>query len=406
MYMRTYDLITPEGTRDLLFDECRIRRIAESKLSEIFTRKGYSEVVTPGLEFYDVFNRGSRYFKQESMYKLVDSKGRLLVMRPDSTMPIARLVATRLRDGYFPLKLFYNQSIYTSNRSLAGRSDEVIQSGIEIIGGQQRRADLEALTIAIDTLSICKQSNFRLEIGNIAFFKELVSLLNTSDENREQIRDLIEAKNYPALNELLDSIGQSDVVTALKQLPRLFGGVEVLDKAATLYSNEITNAVISSLREVYNDLCSLGLGDSVTIDLGLVNRTDYYTGLIFRGYAQGIGEAVLSGGRYDKLIAEFGFDMPATGFAVNVDAIARVMQNSDDNVSVKPDLIVYGEDGFEMQSILYADKLISTGMTVENAISESLKEVKNYALARGILRIDIVGESVKTIEVGDENANS
>ena len=98
--------------------------------------------------------------------------------------------------------------------------------------------------------------------------------------------------------------------------------------------------------------------------------------------------------------------MPATGFAVNVDAIARVMQDTDDNVSVKPDLIVYGEDGFEMQSILYADKLISTGMTVENAISESLKEVKNYALARGILRIDIVGESVKTIEVGDENANS
>ena len=103
--MRNYDLITPEGTKDLLFGECIVRRDVERTLMELFRSRGYSEVITPGLEFYDVFNLKSRYFHQENLYKLTDSKGRLLVMRPDSTMPIARVVATRLRDAVLPLML-------------------------------------------------------------------------------------------------------------------------------------------------------------------------------------------------------------------------------------------------------------------------------------------------------------
>ena len=110
--MKNYDLITPEGTKDLLFSECIIRRNIENTLREIFSSRGYCEIITPGLEFYDVFNLNSRYFPQVNLYKLTDSKGRLLVMRPDSTMPIARVVATRLRDAVLPLKLCYNQKIY------------------------------------------------------------------------------------------------------------------------------------------------------------------------------------------------------------------------------------------------------------------------------------------------------
>ena len=116
--MKNYDLITPEGTKDLLFGECIIRRNIENTLMGLFRSRGYSETITPGLEFFDVFNLNSRYFPQENLYKLTDSKGRLLVMRPDTTMPIARIVATRLRDAVLPLKLCYAQAVYTTEPSL------------------------------------------------------------------------------------------------------------------------------------------------------------------------------------------------------------------------------------------------------------------------------------------------
>ena len=141
--MRNYDLITPEGTKDLLFGECIIRRDIENTLLDLFKSRGYCEMITPGLEFFDVFNLNSQYFPQENLYKLTDSKGRLLVMRPDSTMPIARVVATRLRDAVLPLKLCYNQPVYSTEPALKGRSDEIVQAGIELIGSQLKMADLQ-----------------------------------------------------------------------------------------------------------------------------------------------------------------------------------------------------------------------------------------------------------------------
>ena len=121
--MKRYDLITPEGTRDLLFEEAFARRTVEKKIKELFVRFGYSEVVTPGLEFFDAFSGSTRNFRIENLYKTFDSKGRIIVMRPDSTIPIARLVATRLKNAVMPLRLYYNQRIYENNALLKGRAD-------------------------------------------------------------------------------------------------------------------------------------------------------------------------------------------------------------------------------------------------------------------------------------------
>lgn len=229
--MKRYDLITPEGTSDLLFNGCLARRAVENKLSELFKGFGYSEVVTPGIEFYDLFSGSSRNFRQENMYKLTDSKGRLIVLRPDSTIPIARLASTRLKYAQLPLRLFYNQCIYENNSLLKGRSDETVQSGIELIGGvNTKRADYEALSMAAESLAEFDKEKFRLEIGHIGYFKELVAHLDVDERVREEIRLLISAKNYPALNDLLDEVGDNHITNALKHLPRLFGGVEVLIK--------------------------------------------------------------------------------------------------------------------------------------------------------------------------------
>lgn len=391
--MKRYDLITPEGTKDLLFEDCAVRRSIEEKLSALFKSKSYCEVVTPELEFFDVFNLNSRYFPQESMYKLVDNKGRLLVVRPDSTMPIARVAATRLKDAELPLRLYYRQNVYRNKPVMRGRSDEIYQMGVELIGSESKRADLEVLTSAIEVLASLESENFRFELGDIGFFRELVSKLNTDDETKEEIRSLIEVKNYPALNDLLDSIGNNEITNALKQLPRLFGGEEVFDKAAKLYNDEKINKIITDLREIYNNLSKLGYNGKITVDLGIVNKLYYYTGVVMKGYLQGYGDAVLSGGRYNKLLDEFGYDVPATGFAVNIDAAAKVMKQSHTYSAPVADVIVYGEEEFVMDAITYANVLRSKGMTVENSVFATYEETKRYAENKKIGRVIYVGKN-------------
>ena len=384
--MRNYYLITPEGTKDLLFDECIIRREIEGKIHNIFKTRGYCELITPGLEYYDVFNVNSRYFPQESLYKLIDNRGRLLVLRPDSTMPIARVVATRLKDAALPLRLYYNQCVYTINPSLTGRSDQIAQMGIELIGSSSKMADLEVISTAIDVLSACSDDNFSLEIGDVGYFKEMMCLLDVGDDVKENIRYLIEMKNYPALNDLIDSLGDNRVNSALKQLPRLFGGEEVFEKASELFSNSKTDEILSNLKRLYKDISKLNSKGRITVDLGMVNRTDYYTGVIIKGYLAGYGEEVLSGGRYDKLISEFGYDVPATGFAVNVNAISALIAK-DNKKRTKPcDVIVFAGAGFEIKAIKLANKMRAKGKVVEMALCDDLKSVRSMLRRKIFLR--------------------
>lgn len=208
--MRQYNRITPEGTRDLLFEECLARREAEGMLADLFVCHGFSEVMTPGLEFFDVFQAGQPAIPADSMYKLTDSKGRLLVMRPDSTMPIARLTATRLQKTALPIRLYYAQDVYHLNHSLTGRNDQEFQAGVELIGAGGQRADLEILSLAADVLRLpCIGGDFRLEIGHVGFFQSLVAELEVGEEVRDEIRTLIEMKNYAALSDTLDSLPKS-----------------------------------------------------------------------------------------------------------------------------------------------------------------------------------------------------
>jgi len=392
--MRNYDLITPEGTKDLLFGECIVRRNIENKLMGLFRSRGYSEMITPGLEFFDVFNLNSPYFPQENLYKLTDAKGRLLVMRPDSTMPIARVVATRLKDTVLPLKLCYDQTVYRTEPALKGRSDEIVQAGIELIGSDLKIADLEVISTAVDALKAMEMP-FSLEIGHIGIFRELVSKLDVSDHFKEKIRRRIETKNFPALNDLLDSLGSSPVIDALKKLPALFGGEEVFEKAEELMHDENITRQLDELRAIYRDASEICGGDGeITVDLGLVNKTDYYTGLIIKGYLQGHGEEVISGGRYDKLISEFGYDVPAVGFAVNVNGIAKVIEKSGELPNTpSADVIVYAEKGCEAEAFKEAGKLRAQGLIVENALFDDLDSVREYAMERKIAKVVVVDGS-------------
>ena len=389
--MKNYDLITPEGTKDLLFGESVVRRKIEDTLLNVFKSRGYSEIITPGLEFFDVFNMKSLYFPQENLYKLTDSKGRLIVMRPDSTMPIARVVATRLRDAELPLKLCYNQTVYRNDSLLKGRSDETVQAGIELIGSEMKMADLEVISAAVDALNAFGLE-FSLELGHIGVFKCLVDRLDADENDKNYIRKLIQNKNFPALNDFLDTFGNNSITKALKKLPALFGGEEVFEKAEELIPDENVKQILDQLREIYCDISEIcGAEGNITVDLGLVNKTDYYTGLIIKGYLKGHGDEVVTGGRYDKLISDFGYDIPAIGFAVNVNAISKVIEKNGILPSEpSPDIIVFAEEGCEAAAIKQARELREQGFVVENALFDNIEAVREYAKEKKISKVVVV----------------
>lgn len=378
--------ITPEGTRDLLFEECLARREAESMLTDLFVCHGFSEVMTPGLEFFDVFQAGHPAIPAESMYKLTDSKGRLLVMRPDSTMPIARLTATRLKQAALPIRLYYAQDVYHLNHSLSGRNDQEFQAGVELIGIGGQRADLEILSLAADVLRLpCIGGDFRLEIGHVGFFQSLVEEVDVEEEVRDAIRTLIETKNYAALSDTLDSLPSNEAVEVLRRLPRLFGGEEILCEARSLCRGERSRKALEHLAWLYRSMQRLGLEHQVTIDLGLVHRNEYYTGVIFRGYVEGSGDTVVSGGRYDTLLQQFGSPHPATGFGVNVDAVIKGMLDKGQvEPPMLPEALVFAENGYEAEALNRVRTLTDEGCLTEFSLQETREDALDYAEERGI----------------------
>lgn len=397
--MKKYCKITPEGTRDLLFEECIAHRNVEHMLTSVFQSRGFNEVITPGLEFYDVFSLGSVGIGQEFMYKLTDHKGRLMVLRPDSTLPIARLTATRLQNEIKPIRLYYTQKVYRNNPSLTGRSDEVMQTGIELLGASGKRADLEAITTAVESISRCVP-DFRIELGHAGFFRALANQLPISDDVREDIRTSIESKNYSALEIILDRLEQTPAVSAIRSLPRLFGGEEIFAQAASLCANSEACKPLDYLQELYHSLSILGLGDKLIIDLGLVQRNDYYSDIVFSGYVEGSGDAVLTGGRYDNLLEAFDSPMPAVGFGINVDALTKLMLDRGNVQPRKPaDILVYGDDGYEIKALNHCSFLMKSGLRCENSIFQTREETIAYAKERKIKRIDFVNDNVQTMQL-------
>ena len=240
--------------------------------------------------------------------------------------------------------------------------------------------------------------SFSLELGDAGVFKELMRELHATPEERENIRYLIETKNYPALNDVLDTMDDVKVAAALKKLPALFGGEEVFEKASQLYSNQRIDEILMGLKKLYNDISTVIGKGRLTVDLGMVNNADYYTGVIIKGYLEGYGEEVLSGGRYNKLLSDFGYDIPATGFAVNVDAVANVRMK-DRPVVLKPaDAVIFAATGYEMKAAKVSQELRSRGQVVEFAFFDSLELVREYARENKIGKVVVVDEEITEVE--------
>lgn len=383
--------ITPEGTKDFLFAECSAMDDVCGKIEKVFVNRRFKKVITPGIEFYDVFSVDCSGIDQQDMFKMSDNKGRLLVVRPDSTLPIARMVSTRLKNSILPVRLYYKQAVYRNNPTLTGKRNEFMQMGVELLGVKGLRADLEVLTTAVSALKSVA-NDFRIELGHAEVFDALSDELDIDEEYKERIRVSIESKNYSALNNLLDKLEPCRAVSAIRSLPSLFGGEEVFEKAAEICGGTKAESALDYLHQVYSKLSPLGLGEKLIIDLGLVQRNDYYTGFVFAGYVSGIGDAVVTGGRYDDLLSRFGEAMGAAGFAIDTDSLTE-LRLSDSTVSYSdiPDVLVFANDGAELEAIAYVEQLQNNGIKAQFSVLPTLEETKKFAELMGIAEVKTVG---------------
>lgn len=318
-----FSISTPEGTRDLLFASCRSLRQTENVIRASLENSGYNEIITPAVEYFDVFAQANPALDQENMLKIIDRSGRICVARPDNTTPIARIAATRLDDEALPVRLYYSQKVFRSVTGDHGHKGEFLQIGAEYIGVDGLDADRDILSAAFAALGSTGADSFRIELGHAEIYRALMEELGADDITAEQIRRLIENKSFAALGDALAPYGIRPAARALKRMPQLFGGIEVLDEVEKLTGNVRVLGAVAYLRRLYQVLDETGYGRRVMLDLGLVHEMDYYTGVIFRGYTSGAGAAILSGGRYNALCARFGKDMPAAGFGIDVESVAE-----------------------------------------------------------------------------------
>jgi ATP phosphoribosyltransferase regulatory subunit len=376
----------PKGTRDLLFDECTRKIDIINALRNVYIQSGFQEVSTPTLEFYDVFHLDNLSIDQEKMYKLFDNSGRILVLRPDMTTPLARVAATRLKGAPYPLRICYSGNIFRMNESWGGKFDEITQSGIEILGSASLTADSEIIITAIKSLLAIGISDFEIELGHANFFKSLIDTVELEGEALEILRRLVENKNFTALNEFVDKNhnrlgGNSEI---LKKLPELFGSIKVLDKAQKLTSSKNALLALEDIAAIYKKLSLLGLSKYISIDLGMVQHIDYYTGITFRAYSRKVGNGILSGGRYDKLTSQFGEDMPATGFGINIDNIMVALQDECAVNDCLDKYLISYTGNFIAVAYNLADKLRNSGCYAEISLIKEEESMLNYCKARKI----------------------
>lgn len=370
--MKQHTIHTPIGTKDYLFDECRSMRFVQKRLSDLFLRRGFSEVICPTFEYYDVVLEQENPLPEELLFKMSECTGRLMVLRPDITTPIARIAATKMPEDAFPARLFYMQKSYRAGMPGSGHSTEVMQGGVELLGCGGINADIETIVMAVDALRACTDRKIHIEIGDAGFFKNLAAELHMDDVKFEQMRSMIENKNFAGLNDMLEEYGDTAAKRALCRLSRLFGGEEVLDIAQEYEKNSNATKDLEYLRSLYCGLREAGVADCVSIDLGLVHQIDYYTGVIIRGYVEGIGKPVLSGGRYDKLTGAFGREMPAIGFAIDIDAVASQVKVRENKAST----ILYVAPGAIRFAFDYMDENEGCSLSPERSLERTLERAK------------------------------
>jgi ATP phosphoribosyltransferase regulatory subunit len=392
----------PEGLRDRLPREAALQRWLSGRLAETFRQWGYREVVTPTFEFVEGVLAGAGVLgRREDLYQLFDRKGATLALRPDMTTPIARLAATRMAGEPLPLRLAYVAPVFRYPRVRAGGAHEVWQAGVELIGSDSALADAEVVALACQALTASGLTGFKLGLGHVAFLAGLFEWAGLPDLVVRELKAALVARDLVGYERRLREAGlPPERAMTLLALPTFRGGlVEARAQFGALGAPSVDRA-LTELDQVMALLGAAGLAGSVALDLGLCHALDYYTGLIFEGHLPGVGAPVLTGGRYDGLLTEWGAPSfgAATGFALELDRVLEALERQGRLPELRGlSLVLACEPGQELSAMQEATRLRALGLAVEIDLGGRTGEALNaYARARGAERVALPGEGVQS----------
>lgn len=389
----------PEGVKDRLPREAaRVRQLADAWM-ELFRRWGYREVVTPAFEFLDTVLAGQGALaRREDYYQLFDRRGRTLALRPDMTAPIARLAATKLSGDPLPLRVAYWGPVFRHRDQQGGSLHEIWQSGIELLGAGGARADAEVVALACETLAATGLTGFKVGIGHADLVEGVLAESGAVAEVASGLRDALAVRDLVAFEKLAAGAGlppqQADLLLSLASFHGSFD--EAMASFGRLPNQQVRRA-LADIQAILDLLAAYGVAEQVALDLGLFRAFGYYTGVVFEGYAPGVGAPVLGGGRYDRLLADFlpegAPPAPATGFALDVDRVLMALERQDKATApVELDLLLVPEPGAEGEAMAQARALRSAGKAVEVELRGLTgPELAAYARARGVTRVLQVG---------------
>ncbi len=324
---------TPEGVRDITPAEYKKKKEVTDSLISVMTGNGYELMQTPSFEYFDVFANNIGLTPSRELYKFFDKEGNTLVLRPDFTPSMARAYSKLYFDEKDPVRLCYSGNTFVNGSELNGRLKECTQIGAELYNDDSVEADAHMISLVIKCMKAAGFDDFIISIGNGNFFKGLCDMLDIPDEDEQKIRELVSARNHFKAEEILKGLGidkkYSDLIVHISDK---YTDVTSLSGLQEEIDNDICKNAVKRLIKTVNILKDEGVDKYIMIDLGLLNKYNYYTGVLFRAYTFGFGDAVIKGGRYDNLVKEFGKDTPAIGFGISVDELLialREKENSD-----------------------------------------------------------------------------
>ncbi|MFB4168042.1 ATP phosphoribosyltransferase regulatory subunit [Virgibacillus sp. JSM 102003] len=356
-----------DSTKDTSVRDFQVRDNLITILKNRFSTYGYKQVRTTTFEYYDLYAAMTGTINKDEMLKVIDSSGKVLVLRPDVTIPITRMIASNKQRLSWGSRFFYVLDVFRQSAEQADNK-ETTQAGIESFGESTPENDAEVIALAIHTLKDLGFESFKLEVGHAGFFKELVNQLSLAQSELDQLKRLIQSKNLTEIEPFLNNLSvDKNIRDAVQEIPLLYGDPDhVIRRADKIALNEQMQQKIKNLSDIYEVLKAYGVEDSIVFDLGLINNMNYYSGVIFQGFVASFGKPVLMGGRYDHLAEQFDTSIPAIGFASEVDNLldAMTQRNLLANDSTSVDMIICYERFKQKEALLTANKLREAGYRI------------------------------------------
>ncbi len=331
---------TPRGFRDILPQEALARERITETVRTCFSSHGYLPVETPILEDRSVIETAGRI--QDSPFQLFDKDDRLLMLRPDLTLPIARMVASRLDGGQLPARLRYAAPVVREQGALRGQSRQFTQLGVELVGGEGAAAEAEVVMLLADALARLGVPDWYVVCGSVAPLKALLAACTKGERFAKQVLSFVHESDLVGLEDLVRNTPDLTPAQAraLCQVPRLNGDEHVVDELESLLDAAGVPAGqsgVDGLRKLLDACSPLVRQGRLRFDFSIINSFDYYTGLVFKAYAEGIAASLASGGHYDAVLANLGLpDVSACGFAMSLERLQEVLGEQGESGVVTP----------------------------------------------------------------------